>query len=216
MGKINKQSLLFPTGVSGKLGNLIFASWKGKPYVRSLPKKRTTPLTEKELAQRARFALVNKCLQPAKQLIALGFKAPNLRMTEHNCAVSYALKNAVAGEYPDYYIDFGNLLLAKGILHEALNVCANSLGNESIRFAWTDNSYAQPGADRDMAILIALCENPAVCIYTVGDARRGSGYGLLAVKGLAGKKVHTYMSFIETDGRRMADSIYTGEVLIRE
>jgi len=123
MGKIIKNPLLL-FGISGKLGNQVHYSRKGKHYVRSLPKKTDIPPTQAQLAQRARFALATKCLKPARQLIAIGFKAPKAGMTEYNRAASYTHKNAVCGEYPGYYIDFSKLLVSQGGLKKAWNASA--------------------------------------------------------------------------------------------
>lgn len=38
--------------VTGKVGNLIVSSWKRMPYVKSLPRDRKSPPTEKELINR--------------------------------------------------------------------------------------------------------------------------------------------------------------------
>jgi len=213
MAKRNKKALPFFLGnISGKLGNHVYSSWRGKPYVRSVPKKSTRPPTQVQIEQRARFGLVSRCLHPARSLITIGFSERNPHMTELNCAMSYALKNAVAGSYPDYYIDFSKLLLTHDRLRPPLKTSAAIAGQESILFTWDDFPQYQNSCNE--VLLIALCQDPAACIYTMGDTLRRDGFGILKVTGLTGKKVHTYLSFYNDNRSMMSDSIYTGEFLL--
>ncbi|HEY4148596.1 MAG TPA: DUF6266 family protein [Chitinophagaceae bacterium] len=215
MAKIIKQSLpglLF--GISGTMGGMVYTSWKGKPGVRSKPKKSSTPPTRAQEAQRLRFALVNKCLLPARSLINLGFRSAARHMTELNMAASLALKNAITGAFPDYQIDYSRLLLSQGALCRGEAAEVEALGNELIRFTWADYSFGDWQRSADKAVLIALCPEAAVCVHAIGEATRSHCMGLLHAKGLGGKKVHTYLSFFSADGKKVSSSVYSGEVLI--
>lgn len=44
---------------SGKLGSVVGCTWKGIPYMRSLPKKRTAKISEAEQANRKKFEVAH-------------------------------------------------------------------------------------------------------------------------------------------------------------
>ncbi|MGK9125266.1 DUF6266 family protein [Olivibacter sp. SA151] len=84
----------------------------------SLPKKRTSPTSEKELANRERMRIMQKFLQDSKNFIDLGFQleAKARNMSAFNAAMSYNKKYAITGSYPDLKIDYEKLLVSKGLL----------------------------------------------------------------------------------------------------
>ncbi|MDD4417119.1 MAG: DUF6266 family protein, partial [Proteiniphilum sp.] len=60
MGTI-KQGIL--GGFSGKVGNIVGASWRGIDYIRSMPASVRNPRTVAQVSQRTRFALIGKMLK---------------------------------------------------------------------------------------------------------------------------------------------------------
>ena len=57
MGTIKKGIM---GGFSGKVGNIVGASWKGIAYIRSLPASVHNPRTEKQVTQRNKFSLIGR------------------------------------------------------------------------------------------------------------------------------------------------------------
>ena len=133
-------------------------------------------------------------------------------MTEFNNAVSYTIKNALSGVYPDYYIDFSLLLLSRGDLPNVKTPAAAAQAGGNIGFTWTDNSGTGKAKPGDKVILVAYCEELFCCAYSSGSATRSAGSSTLKVPGLTGRKVHTYIGFLSADGKDIASSIYTGEI----
>ncbi|HVY75313.1 MAG TPA: DUF6266 family protein, partial [Puia sp.] len=105
----------------GKVGTAVGTTWKGIPVMRSAPVKRKKPFTEGELRQQARFKLINKFLNPLMDLFKATFKAEAVLVTEYNKAISYNIKNAITGVYPDFTIDYESLLVGRGDLPGALS-----------------------------------------------------------------------------------------------
>lgn len=60
MGTIKKGIL---GSFSGKVGNVVGASWRNIAYMRSLPSSMRNPRTEKQVTQRNRFSLIGKFLK---------------------------------------------------------------------------------------------------------------------------------------------------------
>ena len=99
MGTIEKGYL---GGFKGILGTAVGSKWKGKSVIKSRPpRKRTTPSTELQLRQQAKFALIIEFLKPIRTLLNLTYKKPaGGDMSGHNMAFSVN-KDAIAGVYPD-------------------------------------------------------------------------------------------------------------------
>ena len=51
----------------GKVGTVVGSSWKGIPYIKSAYKQRTKKVSEKELANRNKFAMAQAWLKPLLQ-----------------------------------------------------------------------------------------------------------------------------------------------------
>jgi len=71
MGTI-KQGIL--GGFSGKVGNVVGASWKGIDYIRSLPSSVSNPRTPGQVTQRTKFSMVQSFLTSMIPVIRVGFK----------------------------------------------------------------------------------------------------------------------------------------------
>ena len=85
-------------GISGKIGNIVGASWKGINYLRIKPASVANPRTPLQVNQRNKFQAVLEFLQPN-----LGFlKVGSLQ---------------VPGE------TLGNLLIFKGFLFLKIDIC---------------------------------------------------------------------------------------------
>ena len=102
--------LPFLSGISGKVGPIVAYMMNNKQYIRSLPNPRD-PKTPAQLAQRAKFSLVNKRLSPFKQLIKQNYGNDS---SAYRKLVGKTIRECVVGEYPDLAIDFSRVLLAEG------------------------------------------------------------------------------------------------------
>jgi len=105
MGTI-KQGIL--GGFSGKVGSVIGGIWKGISYMRGLALSVANPQTDAQLAQRQKWAVTMHFLQPLTEFLKTGFKAYAVKMTGINAAMSYNIKNALTGTYPNFAIDYPN------------------------------------------------------------------------------------------------------------
>ncbi|MPM74213.1 hypothetical protein SDC9_121198 [bioreactor metagenome] len=70
MGRIKKGAL---GGFSGKVGNVVGASWKGIDYIRSWPAKVNDPKTKEQLKQRGRFSITLDFLRTITPVLRIGF-----------------------------------------------------------------------------------------------------------------------------------------------
>lgn len=210
MGTINQGIL---GGVSGKVGNVVGGNWKGIDYLRIMPASVANPQTEAQMDQRSKFVTVLNFLQPLKDVVKVGFKDYAIKMTQFNSAMSYNLKNAITGEYPDYTIDFANALLSKGSLAPVSNGDVMPLAGGTIRFSWTDNSELSNANATDKAMVIIYAPELNEAVFLLDGAARGTETQNLSVPDyFSGTTAHAFMGFVSGDGKGVANSKYLGTI----
>ncbi len=211
MGIISKGIL---GGFSGLVGTVVGGTWKGIPYMRSLPTSKRSVFSQPQLAQQAKFSLAVKFLQSMTGLLTVSFSDFAVRMTGFNNALGYTLKNAVTGSYPIYSIDYSLALVSRGDLPNAISPEAVSTVAGQVNFVWTDNSGVGKAAATDKAILAMYCPDRKQCIYTTLGADRSAESDVMSAPSFSGQQVQTYVGFISADGKNIASSIYTGQVTV--
>jgi len=212
MGKISQGIL---GGFSGKVGNVIGGNWKGIDYMRVRPASVSNPQTEGQVDQRSKFSTVLGFLQPLRGYLKIGFRNYAIKMTEFNNAMSYNVKNAVIGVYPDYVIDYESALISRGGLTGALNPTVNSPGVGQVQFNWVDNSIngnERPN-DRAMVLVYNPARNEAVYV-TDGSARSTGNHTLTVPDQYSGDTVYTFIAFISEDRKEVSNSKYIGELTV--
>jgi len=110
-------------------------------------------------------------------------------------------------------INYEKVLISRGRLWNTQKATATAVSN-AINFTWTNDTgvgYAKPD---DRCILVAYCEALNKCVFTKEGGERRFGEAKLMVPGFRSQKVHTWLGFISTDGTRIANSLYTGELTI--
>jgi hypothetical protein len=212
MGTIEKGYL---GGFKGILGTAVGSKWKGKSVVKSRPpRKRTTPSTELQLQQQAKFALIIAFLKPIRTLLNETYKKPaGGDMSGHNMAFSVN-KDAITGVYPDFAIDYSKVQVSQGSLSNADSPTAASTAAGKLVFTWTDNSDGENELISDTAFVGAYNPETKRWVMKQKVATRNSGTYTLDVPTFSGKPVQTYIGFISADRKKISDSLYTGVVNI--
>jgi len=204
MGKISQGIL---GGFSGKVGNVIGGNWKGIDYMRIQPASVANPRTEGQVDQRTKFNMVLQFLQPVKDFVRIGFKNYAIKMTAFNSAMSYNLRNAVEGDYPDVDIDIEAALISRGGLAPALNPTATLSAPGQVTFAWTDNSNEGNATAYDKAMVVVYNpEKKEAAFITDGVARDEESQVLAIPDSYAGDDLAGFISFISEDGKQVANS----------
>jgi len=212
MGKINQGIL---GGVSGKIGNVIGGTWKGIDYLRIMPSSVANPKTPAQIDQRSKFVTVLKFLQSVTPFLRIGYKTQAIKMTQFNSAMSETLKNSVTGSYPNYVIDYGNVLLSKGTLPNVQNPSAiSSTPGNNIAFTWTDNSGMGDASANDKALVVVYCPdlNDATYITEGGSPRSAGSHTIAVPSSYSGKDVEVYISMISEDGSKVSNSMHVATI----
>jgi hypothetical protein len=212
MGKIFQGIL---GGFSGKVGNVIGGNWKGIDYMWVRPASVANPQTEGQVEQRSRFSTVLQFLQPLSGFLKVGFRNYAVKMTQFNNAMSYNVKNAIIGVYPDYVIDFDNVLISRGSLAGALNPTVNSQAAGQVEFYWVDNSTDVNTKATDKAMVLVYNPAKKESVYLTDGSTRSTESQTLTVPNLySGDTVYAFIAFISEDGKEVSNSKYVGEVVV--
>lgn len=211
MGTIQKGIL---GGFSGKVGSVVGGSWKGIDYMRSKANRRTITSSQKQKEQQMKFALIIKFLQPLSNLLAVSFKSYAVKMTGGNSAMSYNLRNAITGTYPDFTIDFTKVLVSRGDMPNAINPSVEAATGGIVNFAWTNNAGSGKAQNTDKSIVVAYCPDLDQSIFNLG-ADRSEETTNLNLASFSGHAVETWLGFISESGKDVATSVFTGEVTVQ-
>jgi len=212
MGTI-KQGIL--GGFSGKVGTVIGGNWKGIDYMRGKAASVSNPKTEAQLDQRARFGAALKFLQPLTSFIRVGFKNYAVKMTAFNSAMSYNLNNALAGGYPDYFIDYASALVSRGVLPGALNPLVQTSTPGQVDFAWQDNSQDANASANDKVLLVVFNPAKQLAITIVGGNDRAAvGQTVAVPSSFAGDQVECFIAFQNLNQSVLSNSVYAGPVVL--
>lgn len=157
----------------GKIGNVVMYSRCGVDIIRSVPDKKPKK-TPRRLAQRQKMSLVHEFLRPAKELIHKTFANDVPTRSPYQAAQSYHLKHAIAGEYPNQYIDLSKALISKGEvpLPDNINFSVSDIG---ISINWDKDEKPAIGKSSDALVIMWRYTNHSFVDHIQVGARRYHG-----------------------------------------
>jgi len=212
MGRIRKGIL---GGFSGKVGPVVGASWRGIDILRSLPKKSKRPPTKEQLVQRVKFALASHFLKAIKPLISQFYGYNSGNKSRANRAMSYHIKDAIIGVYPDFTIDYPKVIISQGELLGPESATVIAAPNAKLNFSWQNNSGQSQAAATDNLVIVVYEKNHNTFEYRMEAAKRSATSCVMTLPAYyTGKKVQTWITFVSDDGKMAANSIYMGEILV--
>lgn len=196
---------------SGMISNVVGYIRNGKAYMRAKPKKRTKPATKNELANREKFAYVQRWLQPLLEFVRVGFQHYNPDYEGFVAAKSYNAKKAVIGHSPYFQIDPAKALVSFGDMSQATYAVAAAAGNNFINFKWSGGDFEYD----DRAMLVAYDMAGENASFNTAAERAKSGEAWLKVDDyLKGKMVDVYLAFVSEDRKRRSNSQYLGLITV--
>ncbi len=199
----------------GKIGQVVGSTWKGISVLRVLPASIANPQTDAQLTQRQKWAVTMRFLQPMSEFLQKTFKAYAVEMTGINAAMSYNIKNALSGTYPNIAVDYPNALVSRGNLPSALNQVASSSVAGTVKFDWEDNSGEVGASATDKTLLVVYnpVQNQAVTVNEL--AERGDATQTVTVPdSFSGDLCECYIAFITADGQTLSNSAFAGAVTV--
>jgi len=189
--------------ITGRVGDVVAYGRNGKQIIRRYVVPHN-PRTEKQQAQRRKFAVVQTSLRGLRESIAFGYG----RKTDFCKAVSYAMSHAVKGFYTHQSIDYSQVQISKGPLPKSFGAQV-LLQGESLTLTWDTMLSQDHAGDEVNVVLLNPASRKAKLIHT--GVKRGKGNFTLQLPASAPiGTFHVWMFF--SHGTERSDSMYAGTV----
>lgn len=198
----------------GKAGPVCGYTRNGKSFVRSRPRKSSVPASPKRLAQQQKMKVCSEFTRPfsGTGFFNKTFPAFGQSSTGVNRATSAIMNLAIAGTYPDTFIDYEQVLISRGHLPGAKNASTAVSSDGTILFGWEDNTGTGAAKATDKVVLVAYFPETRRAVFTIGTAIRKDGQSLLDISGIQGQAAETWIGFLSNDEAHAANSTYCGRV----
>ncbi len=209
------------SGFSGKVGNVVSCYRHGKYYLRTLPVKVNQPDTDKQLAQRMRFRLVQSFLQSVKVFIKIGFGGYAIGKSALNAAMSFNLQNAVEGEYPDLFLNFSKAFVSRGLLSGATDILMTGT-TDKIRVQWNPVQQEE-NKNKIMAGIVLFLPDENEVFWRFNKDRHSEGVMEISVMpGWLNTTIIGYLFFFDeriygetVKKEYISDSCYAGKIMVK-
>lgn len=196
-------------GISGRHGTAV-ASVGKTGNVLKVYKAPSNPKTERQITQRTKFSFSTNSMASMRELFKYTFRHKG----GYNYGLSLAMKGAVAGESPNFTVDFSKLKVAEGSVYGA-GVTTTKQENKELKLEWTTANIYEKGSgakSADMVYVVFFNEEvKEACLYD-GVALRKEGTTTVTIPELWSGKTHGWMYFGRADESLESNSIYLGEM----
>lgn len=215
MAKVNG---LFSSQPSGKVGNLVYSSWKGITYIRTKPEYINNPRTPAQVRTRSRFKTMSGLMSQVTDFLRVGFASGAVRMSAYNAALSYNLKHATESEGENFRILFPKLKFSDGKYPGIDGASVGRYDNAAILVKWERST----GHGNDFVTIIIADEDAdrAFCYHAISQSKHKEAI-IAASETTMGHTLHVYICVTAWDLRinlhalpSVSSSIYAGSVVV--
>ena len=195
---------------SGKAGSIIGYKLNGQDIIRGLPRSRTKEPTEKEQANRDKFAQLQAWLKPLLGYLRIGFKNYAPTFQGFVAAKSYNSKHAFRqNEDGSFFIDPSLALVSFGSIPLPQTMSMEKKGNDIIITWSTEESHL----DYNHAMVLAYAPTTRSVTGDSSIAKRRTGSAVLPIwKAPKEHELHVYLAFLANDYNGQSNSHYLGSV----
>lgn len=170
-------------------------------------------LTQAQLCQRRKFAVISGFLAPLRNIVNDGFKSivRKKRGTVYpmNVAMSQALKHAIVGDWPDYRVDPERIWLSDGGVAN-VSVTEVLAGRHGIEISY-DAGTSRVHSWDDQVLAVAYCPERGAAFTNDRPAIRSDGKVMVPVPShMRGAELLVYVMCREREGQRYSRSTYLG------
>ena len=197
-------------GFRGKVGPVVGTHWKGIEVIRSRPPGKRRKSSEDQLKQQAKMSLMTSFFGPLSTLLNSTYQSVTEQMSCFNRALSYNMRDAIGGDYPDFKINYPYVILGKGDLRNVETAKVSSDSEGRLTISWRDNSNEGSARATDQSFAAVYCAELKHWQAGKDGPTRNAGSYTLDVTAFSGKAVHTYIGFLSADARFVTTSLYAG------
>lgn len=181
--------------MSGTIGQVVTCTWKGIPYIRSLPSYINDPKTREQRRQRSRFSVALNFLRPLTPILRIGFREGAVGQSAFNAAMSYTMRYALKETPEGININYANVMVSQGSLMGAHDTAARLTEGKAI-FTWNRHRRTGNASPQDHALTMVYHKPSQQAAYeTAGAFRREGGMELDYPKEWAAEDVAVYLAF---------------------
>ncbi|MGK6353462.1 DUF6266 family protein, partial [Parapedobacter sp. DT-150] len=121
---------------------------------------------------------------------------------------------AVAGEFPDYTIDYANVTVAQGGLGAPASLLLAQTGPEEVTLSWDPiTSRYTSFADDELVVVLYNATKRFMNVYD-GTQREAASMAIAVPASFAGDELVAWGFMVHRDGDRTSDSQYAGTVML--
>ena len=197
----------------GRIGNTVYYMLEGVNVSRQIGKNNNPP-SKQQLGNRIGTRLSGKFFCEVRAFIETGFgiEARAINDNAYNRAVKNNKKQMIEGKYPNLAINYSKILLSAGELKPAVAAKVSQTA-EGLTFSWEITPKMPWPESTDQAMMLAYFPDENRSEYLLFGSERASGTAELVLPpSLQGKYMETYLSFISSDRKQVANSVYTGSL----
>ncbi|PZX13523.1 hypothetical protein LX69_02634 [Breznakibacter xylanolyticus] len=195
-------------GLRGKVGEIIIYEAYGQTLVRARPGKYKKTKSIPLQIQRQRLTVVQKFLKCFRHLIKRFYQPETEGKTAYGDAVSWNMKNALIGQYPDLMVDPAKVRFVNG----ALPVPAFthiSLVNNMLNLTWVTTNDLH-GDAHDVLQVVVLPVNGSVANDLDALARRADGQLCMNIPEYFNVPKHLWVFFYSVRTGKVSQPVYLG------
>ncbi len=157
----------------------------------------------------AKLVIVNKGLSPLHKVIKQGHPG---KENAYRILIGKAFREAVAGTYPDLYLDYGKIQIAAGTLQLPADIRLHfDPLSCTATFSWDAQlvNPSQPGSDNDRVNIVCFDTAHPTEIQTFGRGIRAAGKASVTLAGeWQPATTHFWIFLTSHDLRKTSNSFY--------
>lgn len=190
---------------SGKLGDVIYSSWNGRPYTRRRPETVTNPQTEVQQAHRHAFAEISRLSSAMKEghKVGLHWQAVREKLNTHS-----VFRSLNKGCFDANGICYPRIHISKGSVDGAGITSAGIDAEGMVRV--TFDGQSTPENQRDKFFLFVFCPDLCAGLFIKPVARTVGVVSAPVLEEWRGHPLHLY-AFMKDDRGRTSETVYVGQ-----
>jgi hypothetical protein len=195
--------------ISGRHGTAVAAQRDGVSILKVFSPPRN-PRSDKQLTQRSKFATVAVGLNPLRSIITIGFGS----VKGYNTASSLALRNAVAGNYPDFTLDYSKVTLSSGSVSSTPVAHLVKKTGTTVTADWDTTQFSN-GKETDRVNLVFMNTFTKMVYFSQEQTARSTGKLDVSLPSpWTGNEIHSWLFFTSTAGDDHSVSQYLAKITL--
>ncbi|EOR94577.1 hypothetical protein ADIARSV_2175 [Arcticibacter svalbardensis MN12-7] len=195
----------------GKVGPTVGCTWKGVDYIRAVPKRSKKTPTAKQAATRLTFKYLQEWLAPLKEVITIGFKEYNPRMTALMASHSYTYNHVLRGEYPNLYMDYASVMISYGDLPGVEDAAVRLPGSNRMEITWNPENELCDAYWGDVLFYLVYNRVTNDTLQGIGMGTRMEGMLKIDIPDtFNNQELEVYIAFKSLKNNRVSMSQYLG------